>query len=104
MQLIIKKAHTIGTTFDSIHNDALTRAIKEQLPQVEIKSCYSDFFTDKDGGQYTFDTTEGTGYCRRSFNRLQKGEIKDIHLVITQTSPYTEMSKRLTKVTANKIV
>lgn len=84
MILIIKRQHTKGTSYDHIHCDALVRAIKEQHPDIQIKSCYADFFTDKQGRQYTFDTTEQHGYCRRSFNKLQNGEIPEIRLTIVE--------------------
>lgn len=84
MKVVIERTHTRGTSFDAINNDALSRAIKEQHKDFKIQSVFSDFLTDTQGRQFTFDISEVTGYCRRSFNRLQNGEIEKIVLVLVE--------------------
>lgn len=84
MILIIKHKHTAGTSFDAIHDDALTRAMKEQHPEIELRKVFCDFFEDVKGRQYTFETDNFFGYSRRTFNALQNGTIKEIRLRIVE--------------------
>ncbi len=104
MILVIKRLHTKGTSYDHINSDALIRAIKEQHPHIQIKACYADFFTDKEGRQYTFDTSEQHGYCRRSFNKLQNGEIPEIRLIIVEDELQQRHRRALDKLIENPII
>jgi hypothetical protein len=83
MVLVITKKHTIGTSYDSIRDCALSRAIKEKYPDMQVKSVFCDFFRDIEGNEYSFDTSEETGYCRRSFNKLKEGHRGDIVLTLS---------------------
>jgi hypothetical protein len=102
--LIIKKSHTTGTTFDAIYDDALTRAVKEQYPEIELKAVYCDFFQDAQGRQYTFNTSEMLGYCRRSFNALKEGRIKEIRLVIVEDELQQRHRKAVRNLIETKII
>lgn len=102
-KLIIERKHTRGTSFDSIHDDALSRAVKEQYPDVQLKKVFCDFFEDKQGRQYTFDTTD-RGYNRRTFNCLQEGDITSIHLVIIEDELQQHHRKAVNNLIENAMI
>ncbi len=82
MNLIIKRKHCAGTSFDNMNDDPITRAINEQYPEFPIKHTFADFFIDKYGTQYLFNTSEINGYCRNRFKQLRDGLIQSINLLI----------------------
>jgi hypothetical protein len=86
MHVTIQKKHTVGTLFDKWKDDALVRALREQHPEFPVRASLEDFVSDKNNNHYEFDNSEDTGYCRASFARLQRGEIKEIKLELKLAS------------------
>lgn len=86
MRVIIQKKHTVGTLFDKWKDDALVRALKEQHPDFPVRASLEGFVSDKFNNHYEFDNSDATGYCRSSFTRLQRGEIKEIKLELKLAS------------------
>lgn len=81
MKVVIKRKHCIDTVYDKLRDCALYRAIKEQHPDVEVICVAEEFVVIGAGEQYSFDNSDA-GYCRSSFAKLKKGDIKEISLTL----------------------
>jgi hypothetical protein len=76
-ELIISHKHCKNTIYDSLRDDALARAIREQYPQIEVKKIFDDYFIDKNGKQYNI----SKDYHRQAFYNLKKKLIPDLKVV-----------------------
>jgi hypothetical protein len=76
-ELTISHKHCKNTIYDSLHDDALARAIKEQYPQIEVKKIFADYFIDKNGRQYRI----SKDYHRQAFYDLKNKLIPDLKVV-----------------------
>jgi hypothetical protein len=74
--VILKRNHTRNTTYDSHYDDALTRAIKQQHPDIKVKRVFEDYFIDEDRNRYTYTDN----YNRNSFRDLKDGQIADLNV------------------------
>jgi len=82
MTIIIKRKHTKDTFFDNRKDCALKRAIREEFGEIVIKEILDGYFFDQFGAQYNFDSSDKTGYSRKSFADLKEGKIKEIKVDI----------------------
>ncbi len=82
MTVIIYRKHTKETVYDSLQNDALSKAIHEQCKELELIKVFEGYVVamqDKSTVQYSFDISE-RGYNRNTFLALKEGRITEIKL------------------------
>lgn len=75
--LIIKPRHAKNHQFDSITNDPLLAAIKEQHPEIKAEKVFYDYIETSDKNQIPFDNSEN-GYNRSSLRQLKNHDKKAI--------------------------
>lgn len=85
MKLVIRRNHTEGIRFDNLRDGALTRAAREQLPELMIIGEYDGFCKDSKGNNYSFDNS-ASGYNRKTFQDLKNNYIKDISITLERNN------------------
>lgn len=82
MTVTIYPKHTIATTYDSLQNDALSKAIYEQCKELELIKVFEGYVVAKAENktvQFSFDITD-SGYNRLTFQALKEKKIPAIKL------------------------
>lgn len=88
INLVISKKHTVGISYNTRFNGAITRAFAEQHPEIAVKEEFDGFIKTKDKKHFDFSSDDITGFSAASFRRLQSGEIKEIRIKLEENKMF----------------
>lgn len=84
LKLTLTKKHTAGIGFHQRAGGAISRAMKEQHPEVKVMHEFDGFIRTEDKKHFDFSNSDIAGYSQISFDRLQSGEQKEIVIYLEE--------------------
>lgn len=81
----IKQKHCVGNSFSDCYDCGLARAIREQLPEIEIRTVGAVMLHSNDNGVLYFNANMSDGWTKLRFDQLRAGNISDFTVVLYPT-------------------